>query len=170
MLCGGSEQSNSSWQNPLLSLARKSQVTTVPMAMMNGLFSSVLEVKCRGFVLERWDTGPMQLTISESPCVFNWCCIKMRMIKWAPSSSAFLFYYNRHTAHYRSPQIQLMLSMNQLFDSNLSLFYTSQVSRHFSKILLPERSLAEEMCSLARDLLYVNLKLTIQPQHFRSDT
>lgn len=53
MLCGGSEQANSSWQNPLLSLARKSQVTTVPMAMMNGLFSSVLEVKCRGFVLER---------------------------------------------------------------------------------------------------------------------
>lgn len=63
-----------------------------------------------------------------------------------------------------------MLSMNQLFDSNLLLFYISQVSRLFSKILFPKRSLAEEMCSLARDLLYVSLKLTIQPQHFRSDT
>jgi len=63
-----------------------------------------------------------------------------------------------------------MLSMNQLFDCNLSLFYVSQVSRYFSIILFPKRSLSEEMCSLARDLLYVNTKLTVQPQHMRSDT
>lgn len=50
MLHGSSEQANSSWQNPLPSLAGKHQVTTVPMAVMNGLFSSVLEMKCHGFL------------------------------------------------------------------------------------------------------------------------
>lgn len=50
MLHGSSEQANSSWQNPLLSLAGKCQVTTVPVAVMNGLFSSVLEMKCHGFL------------------------------------------------------------------------------------------------------------------------
>ena len=162
MLCSSNEWARSSWQNTLLSLAGKCQVTTAPKEMMKELFSSVLEVKCHGFVLERWDTGPMQMIIFKSPCMFNqW---------WILSSSDLLSCYNHHTGRYRSPWIQLMLSMNQLFDCNLSLFYVSQVSRYFSIILFPKRSLSEEMCSLARDLLYVNTKLTVQPQHMRSDT
>lgn len=56
MLHGSSEQANSSWQNPLLSLVGKRQVTTVPMAVMNGLFSSVLEMKYRSFFFWRAET------------------------------------------------------------------------------------------------------------------
>lgn len=50
MLHGSSEQANSFWQNPLLSLAGKRRVTRVPVAVMNGLFSRVLEIKCHGFL------------------------------------------------------------------------------------------------------------------------
>lgn len=58
------------------------------------------------------------------------------------------FYFNQYRAHYRSSQIQLMFSISLLFDSNLSLFYISQVSRHFLKFYFPREVMLKRCAAL----------------------